>query len=156
MNSILNEKIDIVNEIYLFVHPNIQKDLFNKYINNYHTISYEETTDDVISHKEPNNLFFEERDSYNINSLICLDIRKYGNIYKLYKYGGYNYVFYITYDIFSKKYYLIIPNNKSDYNDDDIMNNTTYFETYDWQEMYIQTISYSMEIFPLLPTSIPV
>jgi len=157
MNSILNEKIEIVSEIYPFVHPDIQKDLFNKYINNYHTINYGETTDDMIVHIEPNNLFFEEKDSYHINTFICLDVRKYENIYKLYKYGGYNHIFYITFDLVSKKYYMIFPNNKSDYNDDDLMNNTIDFETYDWREIFIHTINYSMEIFPLLPTtSIPV
>jgi hypothetical protein len=124
-------KFDIANEIYDLVSDAVKKDIDNKYKNSNYLNA------DFISPLT----FFEDNtiNEYGLNSNISMDISRYGNIYKLYKYTKYGHHYYITFDSTTKLYSKLLSIDENVHDNDIIDNHIIVFDNGSWEEI-IETV----------------
>jgi len=124
-------KLDIANKIYNLVSDAVKKDIDNKYKNSNYL------NPDFISPLT----FFEDNtiNEYGVNSNISMDISKYGNIYKLYKYTKYGHHYYITFDSTTKLYSKLLSIDENVHDNDIMDNHIIIFDNGSWEEI-IETV----------------
>lgn len=122
-------KLEIANEIYILLDDSIKQEIENLY--------KEQNQSNDLVHPET----IIEAYSDVLKNAISFDIKKYNDMYKLYKYIKDGKFYYITFDVTTKKYYKLLSRIEN-IDDIDIMNTSeVLFESQIWKEMVENVIN---------------